>query len=855
MGDLDIVGALSIDDMGSDIIQNFTGLLGGMEGAAGSALVPILALVDGIAAFVGGLGDAVSNAMGFEDVLTRLNVITGNIGATTEIVTGANADAIAKMSELTDSYNQRMSDLSTATAEKVAAMTQQIETSNTDFLSKMADKASAFNDQLNNMEASHADRIASLNEAMDTVKSDFADAQEQRQQNLADKLAGIETTSNTKRTSILEKMAATHSSAEYARLQIELEALDKTTTAQEDAAKLQESKAEAAAKKQEDRRLQAIERQIEKENKAFDKATVAAQVRYDKEVKIADEAHTKQLASYTAMQTKMQEAETKQLDKTTAAYEKQAAKIKATWGDVALGFSPAVTQTIEHMSGKSLVDLATSISKVTTYSKEQIIQAEMMASTFETIGKDTMPALMQAGEDFAAKTGMELTPAVDMLGRVLEDPIKNMGLLRRAQIYLTAEQITSIKTMQKHNDIAGAQAVVLAAVEAKVGGLAAAMGDTTSGKLERLHNQLVDLTEPLVTAFLPTLQSATDWLIKTFGNDATTKNVQDLGHDIQAVGVELQKAFTEHKPQIDEFIKQVGTVATSFQKAFVEYGPKIQAFVTQLTGWLGSAQQGFAATSATTNSLAERFSDMTGSIQAGLARLAQATETWLAAIQAFWKDHGEQIVAVVTWAWDFISAIWQQGADFLGGVANMLLDVLTGNWDQLGVDLKNTTDTLWTDMQRIWSLGGDLILHALGDLLGNIGGWFAGLKDDALRWGGDVIDGFIRGIQDKAGELQSMLDDFIKTNITDRFNFHLQLGSPSELMAGMGRDIARGLQMGMGQGAAGVAGASASMASTVIGGASSIVNSNNMSLTVNQAQGGEASLSMNYMLIRSLAGI
>ena len=400
----------------------------------------------------------------------------------------------------------------------------------------------------------------------------------------------------TKREVIEKKMASTHSQKEYDRLQIELDALNKKEKEDIAKAEAKEQKADAAAKKAEDKRLAAIQRQVDAEDKAYAKAEEKAKDRYDRETRLANEAHNQQVDSFERSRQRIEASEQQSIDRSTALYEKQVARLKAVWSDADLGIAPAVVQSIQHMTKDGLAELADQLSKTTVYSDDQVQAAEVMAASYDNISADVMPGLLQASADLAAKLGGDLPSATETLARVLQDPIQNMGLLRRAHVSLTTAEKDQIKEMQKHNDIAGAQNIVIKAVERSLGGMAQAMAGTYSGQTQILSNNLNQMAQTLGLALLPSLEQVNAWLIKALQDPETQKQVQQLADVIVKLG----------KTLIDDIIL---------------YGPQVIAFLDDFRNNLGTAQTFVSDTGDQVTLFAQRFGDMVEHVEGFLARL------------------------------------------------------------------------------------------------------------------------------------------------------------------------------------------------------------------------------------------
>ncbi len=74
------------------------------------------------------------------------------------------------------------------------------------------------------------------------------------------------------------------------------------------------------------------------------------------------------------------------------------------------------------------------------------------------------------------------------LGKVLQDPVRNLGAMNRAGVSFTKEQTKQIKKYAEMNELLRAQEMILDIVEGQVGDLASTELETTLGKIKQIIN-------------------------------------------------------------------------------------------------------------------------------------------------------------------------------------------------------------------------------------------------------------------------------------------------------------------------------------------------------------------------------
>jgi phage-related protein len=210
------------------------------------------------------------------------------------------------------------------------------------------------------------------------------------------------------------------------------------------------------------------------------------------------------------------------------------------------------TGDVSGMTAQSIGNLSESLSKTTDFTEDTIQSGENLMLTFTGIGQKTFPAATTAMLDLSQATGQDMKSSALQLGKALNDPLTGMTALSRVGVSFSDAEKTSIKTMMAHNDVAGAQAVMLKELNTEFGGSAVAAGKTFAGALQILKNNLEDVKEKIGAAVLPILSKLMDFvtgvLMPGIGKAVafvqgvlSSVDLSDFQQAWQAVGVVVQQ--------------------------------------------------------------------------------------------------------------------------------------------------------------------------------------------------------------------------------------------------------------------------------------------------------------------------
>jgi hypothetical protein len=156
-----------------------------------------------------------------------------------------------------------------------------------------------------------------------------------------------------------------------------------------------------------------------------------------------------------------------------------------------------------------LNEMASALQRTTKYGDELTIASQGILASFTNVRGKAFERTIKAAGDLAAVMGGDLKSSVYTLGRALNDPAVGLSLLSRQGVAFTAQQQAQIKLLVEQNRLFEAQAIILAEVERKFGGAAAAAAKG-SGQFRQLGNSIGDLGEVLAAKVLATLAGSTD---------------------------------------------------------------------------------------------------------------------------------------------------------------------------------------------------------------------------------------------------------------------------------------------------------------------------------------------------------
>lgn len=548
------------------------------------------------------------------------------------------------------------------------------------------------------------------------------------------------------------------------------------------------------------------------------------------------------------------------------------------------------------------LDLADSLKGLAGGSDDAVIAAEAMLLKFQDITKETFPDALQTALDLAAVLGTDAASAAEQLGRALGNPEQASRILRQAGVFLTDQEKEQIKTWMESGDAASAQAFILDKLATATKGAAQDMANTVGGQFEIFKETIADAGEGIATAFLPIISELFNEVIKpnlplieSFADSVAniisllmtgdfSGGIFDLFEDDPAINAlfvirdtvrgiidllvfgqeplgdwsslweDLASVFGEETAtQLTELLAAFGNLSTAFKESF----PEMQAAGQDFMDWLSGA---FGITTP------ELIDNITQSINT---------------LTKIWEDHGDTIIAVISFTFKIIAAVVLGTLTLIGGIVNAGLKLISGSfdffsavlegrwedaWDILLSTVRDTTQIIADTLTNFIDLAQSIVTEGMQDAFNDwLMAFTAPLQDAVIQAGRKILEGFgtfyeagvslmdglRRGIYAGIGWITDAIAGTVQEAINRAMSI-LQIHSPSKLTMELigepiGLGVAEGIMQSVGQVKASMEMlVSPAMTPSQYVGAtsnSSYVNSPNYNLNVNSNQGSQGIVS------------
>jgi hypothetical protein len=449
--------------------------------------------------------------------------------------------------------------------------------------------------------------------------------------------------------------------------------------------------------------------------------------------------------------------------------------------------------------------LATRFMDLAGGSDDAVLAIQEMALRMGTITAQQMPDFIQTTLDMAAATGTDAVNAARLLAQAQEDPISALTRFRRMGIQFTEAQEEQIKTLMESGDAAGAFALVMDRLGEATGGAAAAAAGTVAGQFEILKGRLGEAAETIGAAFLPVLHELFDNVlapaipvieaVAAQFAERIPAALEQARTVFEALQGQAAGAVTALQPVID--------AARNVAQTFIESMPMVQASVQQMVDFV-----------------LEQIGILSPTL------IANVSET-LNQLATFWRNHGDEIMAVVSVAFEFITVTVGGALTLLSGLVASALALINGDTATATETMKTTWVTFmdsvlsivgkdldtfiadWTGTfelakvitTTLWGQLKDTIAAKLMEITGGVQQFiidvinaFQGTDWDAL--GSGIIDGIASGIRGAVGGLVAAAAGAALSAFNaakDALGIH----SPSTLFAGIGANMMQGMAQGI----------------------------------------------------------
>lgn len=189
------------------------------------------------------------------------------------------------------------------------------------------------------------------------------------------------------------------------------------------------------------------------------------------------------------------------------------------------GVSKATDATVKRMAV-----YADRVSVATGIDDEQVKAVQRKLLVFKSLRKTadelggTFDRTTSAAIDLAAAGFGDMESNAVKLGRILQDPVKNLNALNRAGITFTATEQRKIKALAESGKLLEAQDMILKSVEGRVSGLA----EASATPFERMVQQFNQIGDAIGEAMLPALEDMNKQVMAWLGSKQGKQDIKDI---------------------------------------------------------------------------------------------------------------------------------------------------------------------------------------------------------------------------------------------------------------------------------------------------------------------------------------
>jgi hypothetical protein len=214
-----------------------------------------------------------------------------------------------------------------------------------------------------------------------------------------------------------------------------------------------------------------------------------------------------------------------------------------------------------------LADIALVYRDLTNIDDDVIKGAQTVLATFKEIKGDQFTRATAAALDMSTVLGGDLSGAAMQLGKALNEPLRGMAALSKSGVSFTAEQKALVESMVEVGNVAGAQNIILAEMEAQFGGAAKAAADAAGGGLAKVQFIIEDLQEEIGGRLLPIIDDLGPAL--EFVATEVAEEIRALMDTFEDMESALGSAFDAEGPA-ENLIAALAAVENAAKRTFME---------------------------------------------------------------------------------------------------------------------------------------------------------------------------------------------------------------------------------------------------------------------------------------------
>jgi hypothetical protein len=450
-------------------------------------------------------------------------------------------------------------------------------------------------------------------------------------------------------------------------------------------------------------------------------------------------------------------------------------------------------------NAKAATDYAESLSKIIGVDDDIIKGAQTKLATFSEVAKsaETMGRATSIAADLSAAGFGSMDSASVMLGKALQDPIKGVGALGRVGVTFTEQEKAMIEQMVKAGDTAGAQAMIMKALETQVGGVAEASA-TGSDKMALAFGEIGEavgaILLPAMETLMPLIQGFANWAAD---NPELLLTIAAIIGTVAGAVIAINAAM-----KIWSAVSAAVAIANAIMGASftIALGPiaLVIAAVAAVIAIGVLLYKNWDSISAWLKDTWETIKDVAGKVWDAIKKaLEKVWEAIKAAVEWYFNAYKTVIVGVWNAIKTAAETVWNAVSEFLSGIWETIKTGVTNAWNGIKEFLTGLWDTLktkvseaFTAMKEAVSTALDNIFTFVKELPGKILGFYANFYTLLFQKGKDLITGMWNGLKEMWSTAASWLGE-IGDKALDA------LGNLGSVLFEKGKDLVEGLIRGI----------------------------------------------------------
>lgn len=323
-----------------------------------------------------------------------------------------------------------------------------------------------------------------------------------------------------------------------------------------------------------------------------------------------------------------------------------------------------VTGASSWTSSEDLESMAKSYAKSTNYSVTEVEKMQTVLLGFKNISGDTFKSASDAILDMSSVMGMDLTSAVQTVGKALDDPVKGLDSLRRQGFAFTDEQKEELAQLVKNGEQMKAQQIILNELATTYGG-AAQEGQSAFAQFQ---HSMDDVYETIGNKLMPIVNSFMSLLAKLGENIAKFLNSSEFNKFATILAGVLSKV----KDALSNIINYISNVFTEIKEIFAEVD--FSPFLGIIDTVIGLIQAVFEKAKEMFDKTKEQFKSIMSSIVKTI-NPEQITNVINKIIDVFWylydmlqkiqEQIREKVLDKIMEAWEWIKGLFEESNNAL----------------------------------------------------------------------------------------------------------------------------------------------------------------------------------------------